>query len=137
MTDPPRGRVVKEGLLFRSARLDDATAADRRRLQDEYHIRTVVDLRTKTEHINAAKKHQRGLPAAQGPAALAQSNDAFAQPLKIPGLQYREIKITGRPFEKFLLSQLTWWSFMCVVDPCERALLLGSVMSRPRGRSAC
>ncbi len=111
---------MKEGLLFRSARLDDATAADRRRLQDEYHIRTVIDLRTKTEHINAAKKHERGLPAAAaqgGPAALAKSNDAFAQPLKIPGLHYREIKITGRPFEKFLLSQLSWWSFLCVVGP--------------------
>ncbi len=106
-------RLVKEGLLFRSARPDDASLDDRRRLKEEFGIRSVMDLRTKTEHINAAKKRQRDL-AAMGPVALAKSNDAFAEPLKIQGLRYLEIKLTGRRFERFLLSQLSWWSFMYV-----------------------
>jgi len=56
-------RLVVEGLLYRSARPgtylitnisyqtidipDDATLSDRRRLQDDYAIRTIMDLRTK------------------------------------------------------------------------------------------
>ncbi len=101
---------MREGLLFRSARPDDASPEDRRRLKDEFHMHTVMDLRTKTEHINAAKKRELEL-AALGPAALAKSNAAFAGPVQIPGLQYLEIKLTGRKFEKHLLSQLSWWSF--------------------------
>lgn len=60
------GRVLKEGVLFRSGRvcfssivtirkkkltrrkkLDDASEHDKRRLFDEYHISTVLDLRSK------------------------------------------------------------------------------------------
>ncbi|KAH8879630.1 hypothetical protein GQ53DRAFT_755835 [Thozetella sp. PMI_491] len=104
-------KFVREGLVFRSARPDDASLEDRRRLEQEFHIRTVMDLRTKTEHINAAKKRKREL-AALGPAALAKSNEAFAEPPQIPGLKYLEIKLTGRKFERYLLSQLGWWSFI-------------------------
>jgi len=38
---------MKEGVLFRSARPDDATLADRAKLRDELKLRTVLDLRTK------------------------------------------------------------------------------------------
>ncbi|TPR01699.1 Major Facilitator Superfamily protein [Aspergillus niger] len=40
-------RVLKEGIIFRSARLDDASERDKRRLVDEFHISTVVDLRSR------------------------------------------------------------------------------------------
>ncbi|KAF7161303.1 hypothetical protein CNMCM6106_008592 [Aspergillus hiratsukae] len=39
-------RVLKEGVLFRSARLDDASERDRRRLAEELHVSTVLDLRS-------------------------------------------------------------------------------------------
>jgi protein-tyrosine phosphatase len=35
--------------------------------------------------------------------------------VQIPGLKYHEIRLTGRNFERFLISQLSWWSFLCVL----------------------
>ncbi|KAG6033083.1 hypothetical protein E4U41_007030 [Claviceps citrina] len=33
----------------------------------------------------------------------------------IDGVAYQEIKVTGRPFERHLLGQLAWWSFVKVI----------------------
>ncbi|KAK3359154.1 protein-tyrosine phosphatase-like protein [Lasiosphaeria hispida] len=99
-------KLVREGLFYRSARPDDATLHDRHLLRDEFGIKTIIDLRTKTEHINAAKKRQADV------LTLAESNAALFEPMHIPGLRYLEIKLTGRRFERFLLSQLSWWSFL-------------------------
>ncbi|KAI1434634.1 tyrosine/serine protein phosphatase [Xylaria sp. CBS 124048] len=98
-------KVVREGVLYRSARPDDATKRDRRRLAQELGIRTVLDLRTKTEHLAQAKKRQ----ADQKLPALIQSNAALAHPMHIPGLIYREVQVTGRRLERALLWQLSWW----------------------------
>ncbi|KPM41673.1 hypothetical protein AK830_g4903 [Neonectria ditissima] len=64
-------------------------------------------LGVRTEHINKAEKRetQAGIPA------LVKENAALVEPMYIPGLDYQEIKITGRPLEKFWLSQLGWWEF--------------------------
>jgi len=101
-------RRIREGLFYRSARPDDATLSDRQLIRDELGIKTVIDLRTKTEHLNQAqrRKEQSNIPA------LVKSNEALAEPLQISGLDYRQVKITGRPFELFLLSQLSWWDFL-------------------------
>lgn len=107
-------RFVREGLLFRSARPDDASLRDRKLLRDDLGIRTVMDLRTKTEHAKQAKKRQAAILANTGPALL-KSNDALAEPAQIPGLQYREIRVTGRAFERYLLSQLSWLSWLKVI----------------------
>ncbi|KAB5531186.1 protein-tyrosine phosphatase-like protein [Coniochaeta sp. 2T2.1] len=69
-----------------------------------------MDLRTKTEHLNAAKKRKAELAVA--PVAHATSNDAAAETLQIPGIGYREIKLTGRSFEIHLLRQLGWGSLL-------------------------
>lgn len=69
-----------------------------------------MDLRTKTEHLNAAKKYQASLSLP--PVANAKSNAATAQPLQIPGLNYREIKLTGKSFERHLIKQLSWPSYL-------------------------
>ncbi|XDG02051.1 hypothetical protein ABKA04_001666 [Annulohypoxylon sp. FPYF3050] len=58
-------KLVREGVLYRSARPDDASLEDRKRLRDEFGIKTVVDLRTK------CRRHIRpdpggALPADQG-----------------------------------------------------------------------
>jgi protein-tyrosine phosphatase len=62
----------------------------------------------RTEHLNQAKKRDADLKI----PALVQSNEALAEPAQIPGLSYLQVKITGRNFEKFLLSQLSWLSYM-------------------------
>ncbi|KAK7402944.1 hypothetical protein QQX98_011296 [Neonectria punicea] len=100
-------RRVREGVFYRSARPDDATLADRDLIKDELNIKTVIDLRTKTEHINKAEKRE----TQAGDPALVKENAALAKPMYIPGVDYQEIKITGRPLEKFWLSQLGWWEF--------------------------
>ncbi|KAI0123112.1 tyrosine/serine protein phosphatase [Xylariales sp. AK1849] len=103
--------LVKEGLLYRSARPDDATLADRQKLKGQYNIKTVIDLRTKTEHIKQSKKRQADLKV----PALPQSNAALSEPVQIPGLRYLEIKVTGKSFEKHLTSQLSWSSYTKLV----------------------
>lgn len=40
-------RLLKEGVLFRSARPDDASALDGDALRNEYELKTIMDLRTK------------------------------------------------------------------------------------------
>ncbi|KAI5924745.1 protein-tyrosine phosphatase-like protein [Camillea tinctor] len=97
-------KVLREGVLYRSARPDDATPDDRYRLASELGIRTIVDLRTKTEHLKQAERRKQKQREA---GELPQQGDD----VKIPGIQYREVKVTGRRFELFLLSQLSWWNF--------------------------
>ncbi|KAI1312841.1 protein-tyrosine phosphatase-like protein [Xylaria venustula] len=117
-------RVMREGVLYRSARparreerasdeqcADDATPSDRKRLTEELGIKTVMDLRTKTEHLSQAKKRQADLKM----PALIQSNTALAEPMQIPGLLYREVQVTGRRLERALLRRLSWWSFIKLI----------------------
>ncbi|KAF4973531.1 hypothetical protein FSARC_195 [Fusarium sarcochroum] len=128
-------RRIREGLFYRSARPDDATLPDRQLIRDGLNIKTVIDLRTKTEHLNQTKrrKEQSSVPA------LVQSNEALAEPLQISGLDYREVKITGRSFELFLLSQLSWCDFFRVVFyfvcgyRTEAINIIGSQVMIPRG----
>lgn len=62
----------------------------------------------RTEHAKQAKKREGDLKI----PALLQSNDALAGPMKIPGMNYLEININGKGFERSLLWRLSWWSFM-------------------------
>ncbi|KAI2641834.1 tyrosine/serine protein phosphatase [Hypomontagnella submonticulosa] len=129
-------KVVREGMLYRSARPDDASKADRKKLKDDLGIRTVVDLRTKTEHLKQAEKRQSDVT--QKPATL-QSNAALAEPLEIPGLRYRQIRVTGRRFERFLVSQLSWWSFFKLIIlfilgyRTQAISIMGREILQPRG----
>ncbi|KAI0490713.1 protein-tyrosine phosphatase-like protein [Xylaria cf. heliscus] len=104
-------KVLREGVLFRSARPDDATLNDRQRLTEELGIRTVIDLRSKTEHAAQADKRQADTKT---PTAL-QSNAALAEPAQIPGLIYRQVRVTGRRLERALLRQLSWWNFIKLI----------------------
>lgn len=130
-------KVVRVGQLYRSARPDDATPEDRRKLKEEIGIKMVMDLRTKTEHLNAAKKRKAALASA--PVAHATSNAAAAEPLQIPGIKYLEIKLTGRRFEWYLLGQLSAWSYfkfiiLFLFGFRMRAIsILGREVIRPRG----
>lgn len=103
---------MKTGLLYRGARPDEATRADRQELVDKYNIRAIVDLRTKTEHIEQAQKRDAKIKAS---AAVPQSNDHVAEPLKIPGLTYHEINFNGSAFSRMLISKLSWREFFKLV----------------------
>ncbi|KAF2499448.1 tyrosine/serine phosphatase-like protein [Lophium mytilinum] len=99
---------MKAGLLYRGARLDEASPEDRKRLVNDYGIRNVIDLRTKTEHIQQAQKRDDKIKSS---AAVPQSNNEVAEPLKIPGVTYHEINFNGHAFSKMLINKLTWREF--------------------------
>ncbi|GAW12657.1 hypothetical protein ANO14919_020270 [Xylariales sp. No.14919] len=104
-------KVMREGVLYRSARPDDATLNDRRRFTEELGIRTILDLRTKTEHLTQAQKREADLKA----PALLQSNAALAEPMQIPGPLYRHVRVAGRRLERALVRQLSWWNFIKLI----------------------
>lgn len=94
---------MKPGLFFRSARPDEASPSDRERLKHTYHIKTIIDLRTTTEHVEQAQKRGRAIPSA--PAATPPDP---AEPLKIPGIEYKDINFNGSAYSKSLIKKLTW-----------------------------
>ncbi|CRK32377.1 hypothetical protein BN1708_005766 [Verticillium longisporum] len=106
-------RRLREGLLFRSARPDEASSEDRDRLKNDIGIKTVVDLRTKTEHLKQMQKRQ---PLHQpGPVAAIQTNDDLAQSVKIPGLHYVNVSLAGKGLERHLAWQLSWWNLFQLI----------------------
>jgi protein-tyrosine phosphatase len=96
--------IVKDGLFYRSARPDNATASDRERLKSEYKIRTIIDLRTATEKIQHV--HKSTLSRMHSAPAITPSDPA--QPLEIPGIDYREINFNGSAYSKALIKQLSY-----------------------------
>ncbi|KAH8731298.1 protein-tyrosine phosphatase-like protein [Phaeosphaeriaceae sp. PMI808] len=103
---------LRTGLLFRSARPDEASAQDRQSLVKEYGIKSIIDLRTKTEHIEQAQKRDAKIKAS---AAVLQTNDKVAEPLKIASITYHEINFNGSSFSRMLISKLTWTEFFRLV----------------------
>ncbi|KAM3516039.1 hypothetical protein MY11210_000321 [Beauveria gryllotalpidicola] len=91
--------VVREGLVYRSARPDNASPQDMAYLADNLGIRTVIDLRTNTELARQAAKR----------IAHRIADPSLPETAHIPGIQYHEIKVTGRSFERHIVSLLTWW----------------------------
>ncbi|KAI0397273.1 protein-tyrosine phosphatase-like protein [Xylariaceae sp. FL0594] len=65
----------------------------------------------RTEHLGQAKKRQAD---SQIPALL-RSNAALADPVEIPGLSYRYIRVTGKRLERALLRQLSWLSYFRLI----------------------
>lgn len=64
--------------------------------------------RVRTEHIEQAQKRDAKIKAS---AAVPQSNDDVAGPLKIPEVVYHEINFNGSAFSRMLISKLTWVEF--------------------------
>lgn len=102
----PRLRV---GRLYRSARLDDASTKDKETLVSDLGLKTVMDLRSNTEHINAAKKHSNIAALAQ-PGVVPVPNNKIIEPLKIAGLRYEKINLNGKGFERALVWKLSYYS---------------------------
>lgn len=103
---------LKPGLLFRSARPDEASFQDRQRLLKEFNVKSIIDLRTKTEHIEQAQKHGARIKAS---AAVPQSNAEVTEPLEIAGITYHQINFNGSAFSRMLVSKLTWMEFFRLI----------------------
>ncbi|KNG87263.1 putative tyrosine/serine protein phosphatase [Aspergillus nomiae NRRL 13137] len=99
-------KVLNEGVLFRSARLDDASERDKRRLTDELHIATIIDLRSTSEHQMATAK----LHAESGTSAPPNINTDHL--FQLPHVRRQLISLAGKAFERSLLWRLDWWNFL-------------------------
>ncbi|KIV94251.1 hypothetical protein PV10_02035 [Exophiala mesophila] len=123
--------ILKPGLLFRSARLDEASSTDRDHLVHRYKIRTVIDLRSKTELINAAKKHDTvdGEEVGEGDTPQVQ----------MASIRYANINLNGKGFERYLIWQLKYWSLIQMIVlmvlgyRTQAIAILGKELMLPRG----
>lgn len=105
-------RNVLPGLLYRSAAPDDATSRDRSSIVNNYHIKTIIDLRSETEHIDAARKSSSKVPPTPADPAetmLFNKRDPTAA-LRVPGAVHKSISLNGRPYTNALLKQLSYWN---------------------------
>ncbi|KAK4546237.1 hypothetical protein LTR36_002374 [Oleoguttula mirabilis] len=127
-------QLLNTGLLFRSARPDGATPKDRDRLTSEYGIKTIIDLRTPTEHVEARRKHADAIPTA--PAITPPDPK---HPLRFPGMTYKDINFNGSSYSKALIKQLSWsqtaklFSLYCVGYRKEAISVLGQNVMAERG----
>ncbi|RMJ21000.1 tyrosine serine protein phosphatase [Aspergillus sp. HF37] len=105
-------RILKEGVLFRSARLDDASERDKRRLLDELRISTVIDLRSSTEHQMALEKASpdSDQPDPDQPDQPDQPDEPQ------PSWRLNPISLTGKTFERALLWRLDWLTYLKVLS---------------------
>lgn len=97
--------ALHPNLFYRSALPDDATPVDRLRVANEFKIKTIIDLRTDSEHVEQTRKNARKIPAA--PAAEPK-DPAYA--LRIPGVEYRYVSLNGHAYSSALIKQLSYWN---------------------------
>ncbi|KAL9099969.1 MAG: hypothetical protein Q9163_004595 [Psora crenata] len=133
----PKSRPLLEtALLYRSARPDEATPPDRRALTTVYGIKTIIDLRSRTEHVEQAKKRGANVRSA---ALVATNVDAAAEPVRMPGVRYLDISLNGNAFSRNLLWQLRWaslirlMSLMAAGYRLEAISIAGKEVMAPRG----
>ncbi|KAL1965625.1 hypothetical protein VTN77DRAFT_5302 [Rasamsonia byssochlamydoides] len=137
INDMHGSKIIKEGILFRSARPDDASERDKHRLVDELGISTIIDLRSSTEHIMATKKRRAALSLENSEAAVIADPDEHL--LELPGVRRYMISLTGRAFEKMLLWRLDWYNFIKVLGllasgyRTEAVKIVGAQVMKPRG----
>ncbi len=139
INDLTKSKSLREGFLYRSARPDTATSKDRDNLKSKCHIKTIIDLRSKTEHINATKKHSN---TASIPPAVPESHPSSpstSAPLKIPNIDYKYFSLNGPGFERALLWRLSWSSrtkligLMALGSRDDAIHILGREVMKPRG----
>ena len=128
--------LLRKGVIFRSARPDDATPSDRSALTSEYHIKTIIDLRSTTEHIEQAEKRDA---AAHASVFAVNNGQQAVDVVNIDDIDYREINLNGGAFALALLWKLRWSSlarFMSLMAFGHRSRaigILGKEVMAPRG----
>lgn len=83
---------IQEGFLLRSGRLDEITPLDAQLMIEKYHLKTVIDLRTKSEHLKR--------------------KEVLGQESSVGHWDTVKINFIGRRFEMNLIKQLKWWKAM-------------------------
>lgn len=110
--------MLEADVLYRSARPDNASAADREVLSTVYKLQTIIDLRTETERTEQAKNQKNP---------------------KIPGVNYQEINLNGGWFSVALLRKLNWGGLskvlglMATRSRLDAIKILGVEVMRPAG----
>ncbi len=130
--------LLRTGLIYRSAQIDDASSLDRSALTSQYKIRSIIDLRSTTEHIDQAKKRDANAEI-NASAVVPKSEEKAADVVKIPGINYHEINLNGGAFARALLWKLRWSSLtklvylMAIGYRNEAVSILGTEVMAPRG----
>ena len=127
---------LRSSLLYRSARPDEASPSDRDALITTYGIKTIIDLRSATEHIEQAKKHEKVVCE---PTPTASGHSATQEASRIPGVEYMDINLNGGAFSRALLWRLRWASLIKLLGlmvagyRIEALSILGREVMAPRG----
>ncbi|THU89520.1 hypothetical protein K435DRAFT_760999 [Dendrothele bispora CBS 962.96] len=127
--------LIREKFFYRSGRLDDATHIDREKLVSEYELNTVIDLRTKSEHIKQAQIHE-GKNRYRAAADLKMDTDVLAEQGSWNTVY---INFVSRKFELNMLKQLKWWQIIWFLTlmffqfRMAAIRILGRNVLRPRG----
>ncbi|KAL8764424.1 MAG: hypothetical protein Q9184_000129 [Pyrenodesmia sp. 2 TL-2023] len=100
-----------------------------------YRIRTIIDVRSRTEYIQQGKIYDAKVRNIVG---TLQSEVAVA-PMQIPDIQYHEIDLNGSSYERTLLRRLRYTSLaklialMTMGRRTEAISVLGKEVIQPRG----
>ncbi|SMR55098.1 unnamed protein product [Zymoseptoria tritici ST99CH_1E4] len=115
----PSQALLKPGFLFRSAAPDDATPSDQRRLTDDFHIKTIIDLRTDSEHaaLLAKEKKSPSPPAdvpdfdipSDAPSSTPSPSPFGSNGQKIPGMNYVNVNFNGKTYSSAMFSRLSYY----------------------------
>lgn len=130
--------ILRPGLLYRSARPDDASRSDSEALTALYHIKTVIDLRSKTEHIEQAKMRDRTANTQKSAKSLDRDEKAV-NVVEIPNIETHAINLNGGAFSRALLRRLRYLSLakllslMALGYRTEGIAVLGKEVMLPRG----
>ena len=120
--------ILKPGLLYRSARPDSASTADRHNLTSTLNICTIIDLRSQTEHDVQARKH----------ATDKHDNDNTVLG-RMSEITYYDVNLNGGAFSRALLWRLTWRSLFKLLTLMARGYrpeavsILGKEVMQARG----
>lgn len=108
--------LLRTGLLLRSAAPDDATPADRNLLATELGLKTIIDLRSDTEHREVIKKNALRVPPVPDPPVKVHAgrgdidHTAPQDPARIPGVKYELINFNGSAYTRHLIWQLSYFN---------------------------
>ncbi len=128
--------LLTPGLLYRSARPDEASFQDRTSLSEAYNIRSIIDLRSATEHLSQANRRNAKVSTS---VAAPHTESSTVTAIKIDGFRCHEINLNGGAFARGLLWRLSWFdlarvvSYMAMGYRTEAIRVLAEEVMVPRG----
>jgi protein-tyrosine phosphatase len=123
-------------MLYRSARPDESSLADRHYMRSVLGIKTIIDLRTFTERKQQAEKHCARLKNASGESV---DDVEDRRPLRIADVDYMDINFNGYAYSRHLIAQLAWFDFFrflfafAMGRQLEAIAIIGFNVMQPRG----